>query len=316
MSEARRLEALAAQWLVRREEPDWSQRQQDELNAWLDESMAHKAAFWRLEHGWREADRIAAVAPPPSRRTSSWMSYLPRLTALAASLLIAAGLGFIMLPARPQPVLAAKTDIGQRRLLELGDGSRIEMNTRSAIRAQVGRDEREVWIDKGEVYFEVFHDSGHPFVVHAGDRRVTVLGTKFSVRRDRDRVIVSVAEGKVRVDDESADAPARQSVITAGDIANARGASMPITQKSGDKVSDQLAWRNGILRFDQQPLGEVIAEFNRYNLSQIAVSDPAVAQMRMGGVFQPGNVDAFLRLLEDAYGLHVSRSGETIKISR
>lgn len=316
MSEARRLEALAAQWLVRREESDWTQRQQDELNAWLDESMAHKAAFWRLEHGWREADRIAALAPRPSPRAPWWMPYLPRLTALAASLLIAAGLGFVMLPSRSEPVLAARTDIGQRRLLKLGDGSRIEMNTRSAIRAQVSRDEREVWIDKGEVYFEVFHDAGHPFVVHAGNSRVTVLGTKFSVRRDGGRVIVSVSEGKVRVDDGSADTSARQSIITAGDIAIARGASMLITQKSEEKVNDQLAWRNGILRFDQQPLGEIIAEFNRYNQSQIAVTDPAIAQMRLGGVFQPGNVDAFLRLLEDAYGLHVSRSGETIKISR
>lgn len=316
MSEARRLEALAAQWLVRREEPDWTQSQQDELDAWLSESMAHKAAFWRLEHGWREADRIAAVAPRPSSNARAWRTYLPRLTALAASLLIAAGLGFTMLPSRSEPVLAARTEIGQRRLLKLGDGSRIEMNTRSAIRAQVGKDEREVWIDKGEVYFEVFHDAGHPFVVHAGNSRVTVLGTKFSVRRDRDRVIVSVSEGKVRVDDGSADAAARQSIITAGDIAIARGASMLITQKSEEKVDDQLAWRHGILRFDQQPLGEVVAEFNRYNQEQIAVTDPAVAQMRMGGVFQPGNVDAFLRLLEDAYGLHVSRSGESVKISR
>ncbi|MBO9527505.1 MAG: FecR domain-containing protein, partial [Sphingobium yanoikuyae] len=259
---------------------------------------------------------IAAVAPRPSRRTSSWMSYLPRLAALAASLLIAAGLGFVMLPARPEPVLAARTDIGQRRLLELGDGSRIEMNTRSAIRAQVGRGEREVWIDEGEVYFEVFHDAGHPFVVHAGNSRVTVLGTRFSVRRDRDRVIVSVSEGKVRVDDGSADAAARQSIITAGDIAIARGTSMLITRESEQKVDDQLAWRPGILRFDQQPLGEVVAEFNRYNQAQIAVTDPAVAQMRMGGVFQSGNVDAFLRLLEDAYGLHVSRAGEAVKISR
>jgi transmembrane sensor len=316
MSEARRIEALAAHWLVRREQPEWDQGQQEELDAWLDESMAHKAAFWRLEHGWHEADRIAALAPASSRSSWSWMPHLPRLTALAASLLIAAGLGFAMLPSRSEPVLAAKTDIGQRRLLKLGDGSRIEMNTRSAIRAQVGRDEREVWIDKGEVYFEVFHDAEHPFVVHAGDSRVTVLGTKFSVRRDRDRVIVSVSEGKVRVDDESADNSARQSVITAGDIAIARGASMLITQKSEEKVNDQLAWRTGILRFDQQPLGEVIAEFNRYNQSQILVTDPAVAQMRMGGVFQPGNVDAFLRLLEDAYGLRVSHSGDTIKISR
>lgn len=315
MSDARRIEALAAQWLMQREEPGWTADQQSELDCWLAQSMAHKAAFWRLEHGWGEADRIAVVAQPLWRRPA-WVRYWPGLVALAASFLIAIGLAFMFLPSPSEPLLTAKTDVGQRRLLTLGDGSRIEMNTRSAIRAHVDKAEREVWIDQGEVYFEVFHDATHPFVVHAGNSRVTVLGTKFSVRRDHDRVIVSVSQGRVRVDDGSVDAPARQALITAGDIAIARGASMLITQKSEEKVDDQLAWRQGMLRFDQQPLGEIVAEFNRYNKTQIEVVDPSLAAMRLGGVFQPGNVGAFLSLLEEAYSLDVSHSDGKIKISR
>ena len=55
---AREIEQQAALWLVRREEPEWTAADEAMLAAWLEESMAHKAAFWRLEFGWREADRI------------------------------------------------------------------------------------------------------------------------------------------------------------------------------------------------------------------------------------------------------------------
>ena len=59
MSTAREIEERAALWVLRREECYWSADEQEELDRWLAESDAHKAAFWRLEHGWREADRIA-----------------------------------------------------------------------------------------------------------------------------------------------------------------------------------------------------------------------------------------------------------------
>ena len=54
------IEQDAAQWLIRREDGNWSDNDQALLDAWLEQSMAHKAAFWRLEHGWRAADRVRA----------------------------------------------------------------------------------------------------------------------------------------------------------------------------------------------------------------------------------------------------------------
>ncbi len=58
---------------------------------------------------------------------------------------------------------------------------------------------RTVTLDGGEAYFEVVHDARHPFVVLAGNRRITDLGTKFSVSREGDHVQVVVKEGRVRV---------------------------------------------------------------------------------------------------------------------
>ena len=76
MSPAALIEQEAARWILRREEPGWSGADGEALEAWLARSAAHQAAFWRLEHGWRRADRLAARGPEaaatPARR--SWMT--------------------------------------------------------------------------------------------------------------------------------------------------------------------------------------------------------------------------------------------------
>jgi transmembrane sensor len=242
MSEARRIEERAAYWVMRQSEPDWSAAEQAERDAWLAESMAHKAAFWRLEHGWREADRIGAlgdVAQVVPR--GSWLTRHWRPLAIAASLLLAIGLGaaWLMPNAAPLDGLDRTTQryataVGGRRTIALPDGSRVELNTATEVRSAVTPDSRIFWLDRGEAYFEVAHAADHPFVVHAGPRTITVLGTKFSVRRDGNRVSVSVVEGRVRVD-QAGDAvlgggqAAPSTTITGGDVALADGASTLVT---------------------------------------------------------------------------------------
>ena len=73
----RQIEEQAARWLMRRDEPEWSATDQSGLDDWLAQSMAHKAAYWRLEHGWRQADRIGslgeAVTPSWRPRSERWI---------------------------------------------------------------------------------------------------------------------------------------------------------------------------------------------------------------------------------------------------
>jgi len=95
MTRSQDIETKAAEWLVRREQPSWSQADQAALEGWLVESMAHKAAFWRLEHAWQMADRIGAlsvrdIALRPRRMglPLKWW----QAGALAASLLLAVAL--------------------------------------------------------------------------------------------------------------------------------------------------------------------------------------------------------------------------------
>jgi len=192
----------------------------------------------------------------------------------------------------------------------------VELNTASVVRTALGGQRREVWLDRGEAYFEVAHDPEHPFVVHAGSRDVTVLGTKFSVRHDGDKVIVAVREGRVRVDDVSEARAVRSTTITGGDTAVAQGAATLVTAKSEERVESALAWRDGMLNFDQERLVDVAAEFNRYNARRLTVADAAAAQTRISGSFPTSRPESFVRLLRDAYGLKIEESDSAIKISQ
>lgn len=328
MSREREAQDHAAYFIVAREEPGWSEEHGAELEAWLAESDLNRIAFLRLEHSWREADRLralrSAVTPSmlqgqrqqrsPVRRVSWWVS-----AAAAASLVVTIGLGSYRSSIRTTPTKVAtarfEAKIGDRRIVALADGSKIELNTASVIHAAVDKGRREVWLDKGEAYFEVKHDPTRPFVVHAGDRQVTDLGTKFSVRRDGDRVSVFVRQGRVRVDDIEDEHVVRSTTITAGDIALARGAATLVTGASQKRVTEALAWREGMLSFDQERLADIAAEFNRYNRQQLVVTDRAAAELRIGGMFPAEKPDDFVRLLRDAYGLKVEEGPQTIRIS-
>lgn len=334
-SKAQIIEQGAASWLLRRDEPEWTQQDQVELDQWLAESMAHKAAFWRLEHGWGLADRLAALAPlkqdaqPQDPRL--WQRYWRPLS-LAASVLIMIGMAGIMQmvsapdgeqniaqrdssgPQAGQVRLA--TAIGDHKVVPLADGSKVELNTATEMRTAVTANSREIWIDEGEAFFEVKHSDKIPFIVYAGNRVITVLGTKFSVRREGERITVAVLEGRVRVDEIANGRVSRSATITDGDMAFTNEASTLVAVKSPGRVATELSWRDGMLVFDQSTLTEAASEFNRYNKTQLIIGDPETARIRIGGTFQASNVDAFVRLLDDAYGLRVEQMEGRVKISQ
>ena len=324
MSHIRKAQDAAAQWIVAREEPDWTVSDQAELDAWLAKSDLHRVAFLRLEHGWREADRIGSLGtslmPMTLRGDGARHRWIRRLVPLAAaaSLVAAIGIGWHEYPRWAKSEVASTrydTKIGGHKTIGLPDGSKIELNTASDVRTADSELAREVWLDQGEAYFEVEHDKSRPFIVHAGNRRITVLGTKFSVRRDNDKVSVFVREGRVRMDDILDAEAVRSTTITAGEIAWTRGPATLVTAKSEDRVENALAWREGMLSFDQDPLSEVAAEFNRYNRQQLVVIGADAASIRIGGIFPASKPVDFVRLLRDAYGLQVEETANSIRIS-
>jgi transmembrane sensor len=206
------------------------------------------------------------------------------------------------------------TQVGARKKVTLGDGSKVELNTNTIVRASVSPRRREFWLTQGEAFFDVAHASTVPFVVHAARKRIVVLGTKFSVRAEGDKVTVGVLEGRVTIGFTADVGLVRSATIGTGDIAVSRGKSTLVVANSAQLVENGISWRSGMLTFDGATLAEVAAEFNRYNHRKLVVMSPEIAGLRIGGSFQSSNEEAFLRLMSEAYGLRTRDRGDRVEI--
>lgn len=345
MANSAEIERAAAEWLARRE-AGWSEAEQAAFRAWRDASVAHRVAWIRLETGWQRAARLKALgaglppgeAPPPGAwpelpsvedghapavsapdlrdvvfrtRTEPRPRRLPRwLAAAAAMLLVAVGVaGWWRFGGIERAEYA--TALGETQRVELADGSVVLLSSDSRVDVVYSRSRRSLHLAQGEAFFTVAHDSGRPFVVEADDRRVVAVGTRFSVRRDAGDLRVAVTEGRVRLEDE-ARRDAAPTLLIAGMVAVAGRDGVHLRQQSADEMEALLGWREGLLVFRGTPLAEAVAEFNRYNVHKLVLDDPSIAAIPVGGSFRWANTDAFVRVLEQGFGLHAERrDGET-----
>jgi len=316
---------VATSFLIRSRDPEWSDDQERELARWLAQSTAHKAAFWRAEYGmllvekqldqgWSEPDQAV------KRILKLWFP-IERTTITAKALAIAAGLiaavlaGYTMLRApAARDAIQVATKFNQIGTLELADGSELNLNNESSVRVTETAHERTLWLDRGEAYFEVAKDRHRPFVVHAGPARITVLGTKFAIRRENDQIAVSVLEGRVRLSAESRPADVT-ATLTSGAVASTNGRSTFVTSNRLDRIRAGLEWRFGRVSFDDSPLADAATQLNRYNTRKLVVAGAAARGLRISGSFKLNNPEGFGRLLGKAYGLKVTESEQDIEIS-
>jgi len=281
----------------------------------------------------------AAVLP----RTAAWRRPRVRLFSVGASLMVLAVLVVTLRLENHGDTY--QTPVGGLESVPMADGSRVTLNTDSAIRVSVTPRERGVDLERGEAFFEVAHDPSRPFVVKVGAKRVVAVGTQFSVRRDGDDVQVIVTEGTVRLEpgdrrhglqgdreptfsnrsssgpsssasgvgiDSSSAGSADIVLLPAGSVAHAGEAGVLVQKESPDQTEESLSWRSGVLVFHNMTLSDAVAEFNRYNTRQIVIEDPAVARLRIAGNFRATNVEAFVRLLEHGYPLRVEQQDDEV----
>jgi transmembrane sensor len=310
------IDAEAASWIERRHFGALSGEEQGEFDAWLGQSIEHRIAYLRLNASWKRAKRLAALPSAQSGAKEARKFSGPFLIKIAAGFAVLALTGSVsayFLTQQPRDRIFS-TPVGGHETITFSDGTRVELNTNTVLRARMTTDQRAVWLERGEAYFEVKHDPVHPFVVMIGNRRVTDLGTKFTVHRETRKMEVAVVQGKVWFDDpgKAADDGA---LLTPGDVAVASASGMQVTRKSLEALTAELNWRQGLLVFDKTRLEDVAVAFNRYNRLKLIVNDPAAARVLVGGTFKANDVEDFARLAETVLGLHVKRTQDGIVIS-
>ncbi|HYS46059.1 MAG TPA: FecR domain-containing protein [Rhizomicrobium sp.] len=305
-------EKLAAAWLAR-EDRGLTAEEADALDLWLSSSSLHKVGYLRLQASWQRADRLAALKRPALPASGANRIFGWGMLAAAMLVLLLGGGAWFFWPAPPQGQSYA-TAVGHMQELRLADGTRLELNTNTRVHANVTASRRTVTLESGEAYFDVVHDANRPFMVYAGNRRITDLGTKFSVFRNGDDVRVTVREGRVKVEilGQQSGTPV---VADGGHELVTKGGETLVMAKPDADIANDLSWRSGMLVFNQKTLAEAAEQFNRYNERQIFVEGNA-RKIRIGGSFKADNVDVFVLLLHRGFGLSVSDQGDRIVVSR
>lgn len=193
---------------------------------------------------------------------------------------------------------------GQQKLVTLPDGTELAMDADTQAQVTMYRDRREVRIADGQIMFSVAADLKKPFHVLAGPARVTVLGTRFSVRyrnqgADAGAVNVSVEKGHVQVASSYSSANAKADLpveLLAGQ--GLRVSSSGVLGQVASVAPGSVAlWRKGLVRFDNTALVDALFELERYGSTGLEIRDPAVAAMTIGGSYQIDRPGEFARML-------------------
>ncbi|ACO78350.1 Anti-sigma factor, FecR family [Azotobacter vinelandii CA] len=269
--------------------------------AWRAQAPENQWAWQRMELLQRQLQDL------PGNLAFQTMSEEPRLgrRTLLKGVILAGGAATLGWTARQglpwQEWLAdQRSAIGERRRLTLEDGSRLVLNTDSAVDVRFDGQRRLIELHRGEILVETARSLGgdeRPFVVSTHDGLIRALGTRFIVRQHRTFSEVTVLEHAVAV----SNAAPGETIVQAGQaLAFDAGRNLP-------RRFDPLAaeWANGRLVIDDWRLADLLDELARYRPGFLS-ADPAVADLRLSGAYPLDDTDRALAAIVHALPVRLS----------
>jgi len=300
-----RLEVAAAWWSRLQKDP--AAELSGEFLDWVADP-GNEHAFKAVESTMTALDDLGVTANILDLRRSAlkqlrnadaqrWSPKTLLYAVAAAAVLVMLG-GGLLFYIHSERTLSYQTDVGERRVITLADGSRVSLDSNSEVDVGYSKNTRSITLARGRARFDVVHDVARPFTVTAGAETVVAVGTSFDVERRGQKVLVTLIQGRVLVkrseDTMKANlaAASRTPVpLVAGQQMSAVGDQAP-TVASAD-LSITQAWEMGHLVFRGEPLGEAVEQVNRYTDHPIVV-DPSAAAIQISGVFNTGDIGSFV----------------------
>lgn len=327
----------AGEWCLRVAEGRLGPADQQLFDKWLDADPLNLRAFENSVRVWRQygeaaaapefidvRKRALAIYRRHNRARWSTRDRSPLLAAIAASLLIFLAVGAIWLHSLPTKYV---TGVGERRIVRLEDGSRISLDAQTEVRVWLRKDRRELSLVAGRAKFDVAKDPLRPFSVALGNKVVVATGTSFSVELVRHQMRVVLYEGQVavlqRADDLPKAAPVQLSARRGPADVQLRPGKELIASLDADvaavvatDVRRSLSWEAGQLSFVDEPLVEAVERVNRNSDRKIVIGDPEVSRMPVNGVFNSGDVDAFMVGIRETLPVAVHPEGERFVVTK
>ncbi len=216
----------------------------------------------------------------------------------------------------PEPLVVKTINRGQKSMLHLIDGSVVYINsdTKISYPKKFAADKREIYLD-GEAFFEVSHDSERPFIVHTGTLDIKVLGTSFNVNTFENRITVTLASGKVHIQNTNPSInysslgvlkPNQQFVFDKADN------SIKVNEVN---VRPYIAWTKKQLIFYEEPISSVVKKLEKWYDVEFQFETIEIKNCIFTGTFDNEPLQLVLESLHNVADINYKIEGKKIKLS-
>ncbi len=289
----------AVQWYLTLNESNVSPEQLLAWQSWLAADPGHASAWARIE---KLQDQLRGVPQDVALPVLSQLGVQRRQGLKLLVLLSAGAATFAGYRSSPYSAdLATRT--GQRRLVTLSDGSRLELNTDTRVDIAYGPQERLIILNQGEILLTTAADrpSSRPLSVETPHGRILALGTRFDVRLHSGFSTVDVLSHSVEV--RPKDAPQQARRVEEGQ-ALTFGASQVGSLRPAPPGGS--SWTQGLLVANDWRLVDFARELARYRAGHLGCADN-VGDLRISGAFRLDDIDGVLDNLQISLPVKVRR---------
>ena len=347
------IQELACLWISRMDR-GLTITEKKQLVAWCKQNSQHHTSLLEMASCWDDLsvlNELSALFPLAQAKAASKSNKFVSI-ALAASIAIVSLISINTLvdesflpylPSFNEQTLSQthtfKTRVGEQASFTLKDGSQIKLNTNSLIEVEYSPTQRLLTLVRGEARFDVAKDKNRPFTVIVGEKSFTALGTIFNVQRNNNQLMeLVVTEGKVLISKATTSVTEIKETLIQASKTNkpyiiaatlvvsgekaiittnaAQTQKTPVEKVSLDEIHRDLAWQQGMLIFEGEPLSIALAEVSRYTTSNFEIVDSELAKINVAGYFKAGDIDGLLASLESNFGITYSKQANgTILLS-
>ena len=244
-----------------------------------------------------------------NQKSRSRYTPILKIASSAALIIWIIGFAYYFNPSNPSDkIVVINSGINEVKEIELPDSSHVWLNENSSLQIPVAftKKQRKVTL-KGEAFFEIKRDETKPFIISTGNTFTEILGTSFNIKMDTlsGNVSVIVHSGKVAF--YSSISKSEKSILNRTDEGIFHASGNKIIRSSNLNIN-YLAWKTGILTFNDTPLNEVCFELSKYYKKRIKTASN-VSNKSLTGTFKNEKLEDILKTIELTLDVQTETSG-------
>ena len=341
-SEKISIKTQASYWFSTMER-GFSDQEKHDFSSWLNQKKSHRTAFEKISKSTQHSSALNEFSGIFSIETEKkprkvTIAFLTSAASILAAAIVTLAIIFdiLFLPASTalENNKMYTTRIGEQASYKLQDGSTITLNTNTSVKVNYSENQRKLTLLQGEANFDVVKNNLRPFTVFTRDKSFTALGTIFNLQTDEHKlsnIELLVKEGEVllsNTDDIKESLNKRLSpteleylpgtIIYSGEMAIVEESRGPkVLKVSKEKQMSNLAWQQGMLIFNGEPLEQVLKEISRYSDNKFVILEPKLTKITVSGLFKTNDLNGLLSSLQNNLAIDYKRvKNNTIELSQ